>query len=117
MVNAWVTAWEGSPRANLQVRGGCFSGVGVVCNATALAITSQAALTRFKARLQPDEAQRAELLDQLRGILDDEERDDFRAALERRPVVALGSAAGRFLAPAVNRDNGVHRLVIPGVTQ
>jgi hypothetical protein len=113
VVDAWVNAWEGSPRANLQLRGACAGGVGVVCNATALTLTSQAALTRFRARSQPDEAQRAELLDQLRGILDDEERDNFRAALERRPVVALGSVAGRLLAPAVNGGNGDHRFVLP----
>jgi len=45
---------------------------------------------RFRNRLRPGDAERSELLDQLKGILSDEERDDFRAALERRPVAKAG---------------------------
>jgi len=45
---------------------------------------------RFRNRLRPGDAERSELLDQLTDILTDEERDDFRAALERRPVVKAG---------------------------
>jgi hypothetical protein len=52
------------------------------------------ALERFKARLRPNDAERSVLLAQLRGILDDEQLDNFRAALERRPVVDLRAGAG-----------------------
>jgi hypothetical protein len=41
----------------------------------------------------PGDAERAVLIEQLKGILSDEERDNFRAALERRPV----SKAGGFV--------------------
>jgi hypothetical protein len=51
---------------------------------------AQAALERFRARLRTTEADRAELLDRMRGLLDDEQRDNLRAALERRPLVKTG---------------------------
>jgi hypothetical protein len=44
-----------------------------------------AALRRVQ---RPSDIERSELLEQLSGILSDEERDNFRAALERRPFVA-----------------------------
>jgi hypothetical protein len=37
------------------------------------------------------DADRHALLDQLRGVLDDQQRDDLRAALERRPLAKQGS--------------------------
>ena len=46
-----------------------------------------AAVARFNERVRPGEAERVALLKQMRGVLSDEERDDFRAALERRPIV------------------------------
>jgi hypothetical protein len=53
-----------------------------------------AAIERFCNRTLGD-SERSALLDRMAGILSDEERDDFRAALERRPVVKTGSAVGR----------------------
>jgi hypothetical protein len=46
-----------------------------------------AAIERFNARLRTDDESRAALLKQLRRVLTAEERDNFRAALERRPLV------------------------------
>ena len=51
-----------------------------------------AAFESFKERIRPGDAERSELLEQLKDVLDDEERDDFRAALERRPLVKSGLA-------------------------
>ena len=62
-------------------------------NARALAVVE-----RFKDRIRPGDAERTALLAQLHGILSDEERDDFGAALARRPVI---KAAGTSLDGAV----------------
>ena len=43
-----------------------------------------------KERIRPGDAERSELLERLKDVLDDEERDNFRAALERRPLVKSG---------------------------
>jgi len=53
-----------------------------------------AAVDRHKARLRPGDAERSALLKQMKGVLSDEERDDFRAALERRPIVKAGLFPG-----------------------
>jgi hypothetical protein len=53
-------------------------------------VTATAAVDEYKARLRLGDAGRSELLAQLEGILSVEERNDLRAALERRPVVATG---------------------------
>jgi hypothetical protein len=53
-----------------------------------------AAIERFNARLRTDEASRAVLLRQLRNVLTAEERDNFRAALERRPLVKANTMPG-----------------------
>jgi len=53
-----------------------------------------AAVERHKARLRPGDAERSALLKQMKGVLSDEERDDFRAALERRPIVKAGPFPG-----------------------
>lgn len=52
------------------------------------------AIERFKARLRPGDAERSTLLAQMKGVLTDEERDNFRAALERRPLVKAGFPGG-----------------------
>jgi hypothetical protein len=52
---------------------------------------ARAALERFNSRRRLGDAERSVLLDRMAGILSNEERDDFRAALERRPVVKAGS--------------------------
>ena len=53
-----------------------------------------AAVERHKARLRPGDAERSALLKQMKGVLSDEERDNFRAALERRPIVKAGLFPG-----------------------
>ncbi|HEX5109042.1 MAG TPA: hypothetical protein VFV95_11370 [Vicinamibacterales bacterium] len=47
------------------------------------------------------DADRSALVEQLRGVLTDEQRDDLRAALGRRPVVQLASALPRMVAPVL----------------
>jgi hypothetical protein len=49
-----------------------------------------AALESFKERIRPGDAERSELLAQLKDVLNDEERDNFGAALARRPLVKSG---------------------------
>jgi hypothetical protein len=44
----------------------------------------------FKARIRPADADRAELLAGLKDVLSDEERENFGAALQRRPLVKAG---------------------------
>lgn len=46
-----------------------------------------AAVDGFKARIRPADADRAALLEQLKHVLSDEERENFGAALQRRPLV------------------------------
>jgi hypothetical protein len=83
-----------------------------VINSFALppAQTNQAitAFEGFKARIRPGDAERSELLDQLTDVLDDEERDNFRAALERRPLVKSGLPG---MAGVVSGTVELHRLV------
>lgn len=55
-----------------------------------------AALERFKEQLRPGEAERPVLLERLATVLSDEERENFGAALARRPLVKSG------LPPAIN---------------
>jgi hypothetical protein len=52
------------------------------------------AIERFKAHTpgRLNDSERTLLVEQLRGLLDDEQRDDLHAALARRPVVDLDSA-------------------------
>jgi hypothetical protein len=45
------------------------------------------------------DADRSALVEQLRGVLTDEQRDDLRAALGRRPVVQLASALPTMIPP------------------
>jgi hypothetical protein len=63
-----------------------------------------AAFEHYKARLRLRETERSELLAQMENILSPEERDNFRAALERRPVVATGGgvAFGGVVGGVVN---------------
>jgi len=62
-----------------------------------------AAIERYKERLRPGEQDRAVLLAQMKGILTEDERDDFRAALERRPVVKSGGVVGGFAGGVIDR--------------
>lgn len=54
---------------------------------------AMAAIEEYQARINGRlvDADRHALLDQLRGVLDDQQRDDLRAALERRPLAKQGS--------------------------
>ena len=51
------------------------------------------AVAKFNAGQQLDDVSRAALVDRLSGILTEQERDDFRAALARRPLVKQSAAA------------------------
>jgi hypothetical protein len=54
----------------------------------------QAALEQFKAHDRLIDSERAALLGQLGALLTDQERDDLRAALERRPIIKQGALPG-----------------------
>jgi hypothetical protein len=56
---------------------------------------ADAALERHGTRLRPGEADWTPLMAALTPLLADEERDDLRAALDRRPVVALTGPVAR----------------------
>jgi hypothetical protein len=58
----------------------------------ALALES---VRHFKDRLRSGEALRTALLEHLAGILSEQEREDFRAALARRPLVKSGGVLQR----------------------
>ncbi len=63
-----------------------------------------AALESFKARIRPADADRAALLAELKDVLNDEERENFGAALQRRPLVKAGGGVvagvvGGFVPP------------------
>ena len=53
--------------------------------------TAIAAIERFKARIRPADTDRSALLDELKKVLSDEERENFGAALQRRPLVKAGA--------------------------
>jgi hypothetical protein len=59
-----------------------------------------AAVTRLDERRQFTKASRAALLEQMRTVLTDRERDDLRAALERRPIVKQGGTFTNVVFPA-----------------
>jgi hypothetical protein len=78
-----------------------------------------AAVDRFKAHDHLSDAERSALLTQLRGVLTDQDRDDLRAALERRPIVKQGTnVAFRIVqrvgppAPPAPQQFGVQDLVL-----
>jgi hypothetical protein len=50
-----------------------------------------AAIDRYKARLRLGDADRSALLEPMKDLLSDEQRDDLRAALARRPLVKNGA--------------------------
>jgi hypothetical protein len=64
----------------------------------------------FKAEQQLDDARRSALVAQVSGILTDEESDNFRAALARRPLV---KGLGAFEFQATIREEAV-RVPFPG---
>jgi len=54
--------------------------------------TARAAVARYRETIRPGEAERPVLLASLQGLLDDDQRENFGAALARRPVVSRGGA-------------------------
>jgi hypothetical protein len=72
---------------------------------------AQAAADRYTARLKMGEAERVALVDRLKGLLDNEECADLRAALARRPVVATG----RLVAFAGRVDSVKRERLIQGI--
>jgi hypothetical protein len=70
-----------------------------------------AALDGFKARIRPGDAERQALLDELDGVLTSEDRDNFGAALQRRPLVkaegVVAGIAGGFVKVPGPNDRGV----------
>jgi hypothetical protein len=74
---------------------------------------AHAAIDRFKDRLRPGDDDRAALLKQMKGILSAEERDDFRAALERRPLVKAGPGGAQVVSGVVRGDVFVGSQIVP----
>jgi len=72
-----------------------------------------AAVDHFKERIRPADADRVALLDELKGVLSDEERENFGAALQRRPLVKANQLAG--IVPGVLRRNFVPGAGFDGV--
>jgi hypothetical protein len=72
------------------------------------------ALGRFSAQLGDPE--RSAMLQQMKGILSGEERDNFRAALERRPLVKSGVVGG-VVGGVINviKPAGLERAIVDGV--
>jgi hypothetical protein len=63
-----------------------------------------AAVDRFKTRIRPADADRVALLAELKNVLNEEERDNFGAELQRRPLVKAGGGVvagvvGGFVPP------------------
>ena len=59
-------------------------------------MAAEAAVERYDRRIRLGEAERAELLAQLKDLLNDEDRENLGAALARRPVVSAGSGVRMF---------------------
>ena len=74
---------------------------------------AHAAVDRFKDRLRPGDDDRAALLKQMKGILSVEERDNFRAALERRPLVKAGPGGVQGVAGTFRGDVFVGSQIVP----
>jgi hypothetical protein len=72
---------------------------------------AQAAFDGFKARIRPGDADRAALLSELKDLLSEEERENFGAALQRRPLVKAGGVMAG-IAPGIA---GLQRRIEAGV--
>jgi hypothetical protein len=70
-----------------------------------------AAVERYKTRLRLNDAERSELVNSLKDTLSEEDRDNFRAAIERRPVVAAGGQV-RFASAVTVIDSGIQTFSI-----
>jgi hypothetical protein len=69
----------------------------------------QAAVQRFQTHDRLSETERTALLNELRGVLNEQERDDLRAALERRPIIKQEGVTATVIkrATAVGNDQVV----------
>jgi hypothetical protein len=89
-----VSPANGAPLQRFVIRGG----PGIVSPRSNFNVEQMravaAAASRFEKDVQLDDARRATLVDRLAGVLTNEERDDFRAALARRPLVKQAGIAG-----------------------
>ncbi|HKE84375.1 MAG TPA: hypothetical protein VKB50_11485 [Vicinamibacterales bacterium] len=74
---------------------------------------AHAAVDRFKERLRPADEDRSALLKQMKGILTTEERDNFRAALERRPLVKAGPGGAQVVGRTFRGDVFVGSQIVP----
>lgn len=74
-----------------------------------------AAIRQFKVHTpgRLNEAERLALVEQFRGLLTDEQRDDLRAALERRPIVKLAGVAAFTSGGQVR----IERQAVPQATE
>ena len=73
---------------------------------------ARGAIETYKMRLRLNDAKRSELLDQVKDVLSEEERGNFRAALNRRPMVANGAPGLVFRVEAIR--GGVRKEVSVG---
>ena len=62
-----------------------------------------AAFEGFKERIRPAGADRAALLDELKNVLSDEERENFGAALQRRPLVKANAMFAGVVSGVIRR--------------
>jgi hypothetical protein len=81
----------GQPKVFTRIRANSFQPARVIQQAELSDATrkeAMEAIEEYQARISGRlvDADRHALLDQLRGVLDDQQRDDLRAALERRPL-------------------------------
>jgi hypothetical protein len=72
---------------------------------------AHAALGRFTGEGRFGDEERSALLESMKGILSDEERDDLRAALERRPLVKSARAVTFNEFVKVNGEVDLRRVV------
>jgi hypothetical protein len=70
---------------------------------------ANAALDGFKARIRPGDVDREALLDELDGVLSSEERENFGAALQRRPLVKADAGMAGVVSGFVDLRRRVER--------
>jgi hypothetical protein len=67
------------------------------------------AVTEYRLRLSLGDAERVALAEEMRGVLTDEQRDDFRAAMARRTIMKTAGASVSVLGDTP----GLGRLALP----
>jgi hypothetical protein len=73
---------------------------------------ASAALDGFKARIRPGDAEREALLNELDGVLANEDLDNYGAALQRRPLVKAEGAMAGVVSGFVDLKRRVERAGI-----